>query len=96
MRLLLGVKVTPIMMTHQAQVKKSMYYDEDIDGAFCSSVCQKWAQRSSTTKGSGGVWVDKQFTNWIKAIEKITMPANFILIVVKLHYFPVKPQCMEQ
>ena len=47
-----------------------LHYDEDIDGAFCS-VRQKWAHPSSTTKGSGGVWVDKPFTNWKKAIEKM-------------------------
>ena len=47
-----------------------LQYDEDVDGAFCS-VCQKWANSSSTMKDSGGVWVDNPFTNWKKAIEKM-------------------------
>ena len=47
-----------------------LHYDEDIDGAFCSE-CQKWAHPASTLKISGGVWVDKPFTNWKKAIEKM-------------------------
>ena len=45
------------------------YDDEDIDGAFCS-VCQKWA-RPSVRKSLEGAWVDKPFTNWKKAIEKM-------------------------
>ena len=40
-----------------------LHYDEAIDGAFCS-FCQKWAHPASTAKRSGGVWVDKPFTNW--------------------------------
>ena len=47
-----------------------LLYDEDVCGAFCS-VCQKWASPTSTSKSSGAVWIDKPFTNWKKAIEKM-------------------------
>ena len=40
-----------------------LVYDED-DGAFCS-ICQKWANLVKV------VWVDKPFTNWKKAVEKM-------------------------
>ena len=52
--------------TYKKKWEKSfqwLHYDEDIDGAFCS-VCQKWAHPASTLKSSGGVWVDKPFSNW--------------------------------
>lgn len=70
-------------------------YNEDIGGAFCS-VCQKWANSS---KGSGGVWVDKPFTNWNKAIEKMRSHNGSKIhqdIVVRLHCYLVKPKHMAQ
>ena len=54
---------------YNKKLEKSFHwlqYDEDIDGALCN-VCKKWAHPAS----SCGVWIDKPFTNWKKAIEKM-------------------------
>ena len=51
-----------------------LYYDEDLEGAFCK-VCKQFGT-SAHVQRSGGVWVTKPFKNWKKAVEKMKAHAR--------------------